>query len=323
MYDEIIRADIFNEFTEYRIASSAWSRTYQSNLDAFDRYCKQFFPENPRLSQEMLNGWYTKKSTEGHASMRSRTQVVTTLIRYIQQRYTTNLMLPELPRNYKNQYIPHAFSNEEMNAFFAECDRRVLIAPEGEAALNALTISVICRTLYSTGMRTTEARLLKTDDVNFDEGIISIVTTKGNRQHFVALDPTVTAMLLKYNTTTERLHPERKYFFYNKTSTEPISAHELRYQFQKRWRSVNISHAIPYDLRHNYAIQNINRWISSGTEFHDKFLYLSKSMGHSCLESTKYYYSLTPGLANIMYSCGNDSFSDLVPEVICYEEETE
>ena len=323
MYDEITRTTIFDEFVQYRIASSAWSNTYQANLNAFERYCTQFFPDNQKLTQDMLNGWYAKKSTECRASTRSRTQVITTLIRYIQKHYNTNLNIPELPKKCKNNHIPHAFSHDELLSFFAECDRLVLTSSKGETALNALTISVIFRTLYSTGMRTTEARLLKTDDINFDEGTVSIVATKGNRQHFVALDPDVAAMMLKYHSIAERLHPNRKYFFYNKTATAPLSAHELRYQFEKRWKRVNVSHAIPYDFRHNYAIQNINHWISNGIEFHDKFLYLSKSMGHSHLESTKYYYSLTPGIANIMHDCSDDSFSSIVPEVINYEEENE
>lgn len=323
MYAEIIRANIFHEFVQYRIASSAWSRTYQANLDAFERYCTQLFPGNLNLNQDMLNGWYLKKSSESRATTRSRTQVITTLIRYIQQRYSTNLNIPELPQKCKNTHIPHSFSHEELHLFFAECDRQVLISPQGETALNALTISVIYRTLYSTGMRTIEARLLKTDDINFDEGTISIISTKGNRQHFVSLNPEVTTMMLKYHTIVEKFHPNRKYFFYSKNDTIPLSAHELRYQFKKRWNKVNATHAIPYDFRHNYAIQNINLWISSGLEFHDKLLYLSKSMGHSCLESTKYYYSLTPSVANIMHNCANDSFSSIVPEVINYEEENE
>ena len=138
---------------------------------------------------------------------------------------------------------------------------------------------------------------------------------------YVALDSGLNAILFHYNKIAQRLLPERKYFFYNKNIIEPFSAHDLRYQFEKRWNKVNSNHAVPYDLRHNYAVRNINRWIASGFEFHDKFLYLSKSMGHSNLESTKYYYSLVPKMAAIMHDCDNDSFNSLVPEVTGYEEE--
>lgn len=321
MCEGIIRAEIFKEFSQYRINSDWWNKGYQANLNSFDRYCIQHFPNDPMLTQDMLNGWYGKKPTECHASTKSRTQVVTALIHYTQKRYRTSLYVPELPINCKKQYIPHSFSDEELTAFFIECDKQVLAALPGEAALKALTVSVVFRALYSTGMRTTEARLLKTEEINVDDGVVSITSTKGGRQHFVVLDSGLKAILLRYHKIAARFHPTRKYFFYNKTDNEPFSAHDLRYQFQRVWKKVNPNHAVPYDLRHNYAVRNINRWIASGTEFHDKFLYLSKSMGHTRLESTKYYYHLVPKVANIMYGCSNESFDDIVPEVYRHEKE--
>ena len=68
-------------------------------------------------------------------------------------------------------------------------------------------------------------------------------------------------------------------------------------------------------LRHHYAITNINQWIKNGFDFYDKLLYLSKSMGHSSLESTKYYYTLIPAMANVIELLSNDDFEIIVPEV--------
>ncbi len=321
MCEGITREEIFEEFIRYRVNYNWWSKSYQYSLNAFKNFCTQHFPEEPLLIQDMLNRWYEKKPTERRVSMKSRTQVVTTLVRYIQKRYNTSLYVPELPKNCKTQYTPHSFSDEELTAFFRECDSKVLSAPTSNASLTALTISMIFRTLYSTGMRTTEVRLLKIGEINFQEGVVSITSTKGNRQHFVALDHEMNELLYAYHKTAERFHPARKYFFYNKNDNEPFSSHELHYQFEKIWKRVSSSHAVPYDLRHNYAVQNINRWISAGIDFHDKFLYLSKSMGHSCLESTKYYYHLVPLFANIMYDCDDASFDAIVPEVYCFEED--
>ena len=66
-------------------------------------------------------------------------------------------------------------------------------------------------------------------------------------------------------------------------------------------------------LRHNYAVENINSWTDEGFGFDAKMLYLSKSMGHSVIESTKNYYSLVPRMADILEA---HSDSDIViPEV--------
>ena len=73
------------------------------------------------------------------------------------------------------------------------------------------------------------------------------------------------------------------------------------------------------DLRHNYAITNINSRTNKGVEFNDKLYYLSKSMGHSNIESTKYYYSLMPRMSDIFKTQVNTTFNLLVPEVNDYE----
>jgi len=71
--------------------------------------------------------------------------------------------------------------------------------------------------------------------------------------------------------------------------------------------------------RHNYAVENINQWIGEGFEFYSKLVYLSKSMGHSSLESTKYYFSLVPAMADILLELTGCDFDNIVPEVE-YEE---
>ena len=72
-------------------------------------------------------------------------------------------------------------------------------------------------------------------------------------------------------------------------------------------------------LRHNYAVENINQWIGEGFEFYSKLVYLSKSMGHGSLESTKKYFHLVPAMADILLELTGRDFDDIVPEAD-YEE---
>jgi integrase len=79
------------------------------------------------------------------------------------------------------------------------------------------------------------------------------------------------------------------------------------------WKKYNGNHATAYEFRHHYAVQNINKWTDEGFGFDAKLLYLSKSMGHSSVESTKYYYSLTPGLADVLQA--HSDGETVIPEV--------
>lgn len=132
--------------------------------------------------------------------------------------------------------------------------------------------------------------------------------------YYVVLHDSMLELMQQFNKKMECLLPGREYFFVSRDNTR-FSSHWLTDNFRIIWDSVNSSHATAYDLRHNYAIEHINRWTDEGFNFYDKIAYLSKSMGHVTLESTKYYYSIVPNLSSIMEKQTNESFDWIVPEV--------
>ena len=107
-------------------------------------------------------------------------------------------------------------------------------------------------------------------------------------------------LMRQYDNAISKLYPDRIYFFPAKNG-KFHSEKWMRANFMEMW-NCNTSYATAYALRHNYAIENINSWTDDGFDLNDKLLYLSKSMGHSVIESTKYYYSLVPRLADVLAS---------------------
>lgn len=89
----------------------------------------------------------------------------------------------------------------------------------------------------------------------------------------------------------------------------------VRRFFKKFWSENNKTHATAYELRHHYAVENINSWIGQGLTAHMKLLSLSKSMGHTNVESTKRYYSLVPGLSEIIENTTGDKFNQIIPNL--------
>lgn len=314
------RNQLFAMFINYRSECDQWSDGYESNLLYFDRYCSDAFPDVDGITQEMIDGWCVQRDTESKNSLTGRTLPARKLIEYLNRRDLTNLRIPEMPSLTPKQYIPHAFTEDELSSFFAACDKNVMKAKECRKKFRALEMAVMFRLLYSSGLRTTEARLLRVIDVDLYNGVINIRKGKNTIEHYVALHKTTARMLVKYDKKAAAMYPNRKLFFPYNEGEVPFKADHITYEFHKVWDVVNSSKAVPYDLRHNYAIQNINSWVSEGFDFEDKFLYLSKSMGHTSLESTKYYYSIVPALANLIEEKSGDSFDDIIPEVPSDEE---
>jgi len=301
-------------FIRYRKASGNWNDFYEIIMHRFDKYCAKSYPTESTLTQRMVDTWCKQRGTEKNNTCRTRSFAIVALVRYLKARGKTNVEPPTLPREEPVTYIPHTFTDAELANFFDACDNLPAHTGKFYSVLKKIIVPVFFRLLYSSGIRTVEARLLCVDDVDLQHGIISIKVSKGQDQHYVALHDSMTKLLRQYDEAVKELCPNRKYFF-------PTGGGKHRTQrwvadtFKELWNQSNHSKTRAYDLRHHYAVTNINNWICSGFDFDDKLMYLSKSMGHRDVESTKYYYSLVPGFADILEEQTNTDFDDIVPEV--------
>lgn len=298
-------------FISFKKAADRWNDTYDVQLSLFEKYCTRQYPGALALSQEMVDDWCRKRDTESNNSCRARVNPVVSFIQYLRKRGLSNVTQPSLPQKELMTYIPHAFTEIELKNFFKACDEIPDSASQAKI-LRRHIIPVFFRLLYSSGIRTKEARLLRTEDVDLTHGILNIRYSKGHNQHFVVLHDTMLVLMRKYNAAIENFCADRVFFFPDRHR----SFHDERWvneNFRLMWHKYNSGHAIAYELRHNYAIENINNWIDEGFGFDAKLLYLSKSMGHSSTENTKYYYALIPGLADIIESKSSDN--TIIPEV--------
>ena len=308
-------APLMQDYVFYQKASRHWNKSsYEPNLVLFDRYCKKQYPKATLLSQEMVDGWCHKRNTETNNSCRSRIYVVVGFIRYLRNRGKTDVMEPDMPKQERRTYIPHSFTDVELEKFFVACDNLPSVFHTPDQRSRKITIPVFFRLLYSSGIRTNEARMLKVEDVDLHHGIINICYSKGHPQHYVVLHDSMLELLKIYDAAIRKQYPHRAYFFPARGNTFHTRMW-VQTNFRKLWDKYNSTHATAYELRHHYATENINRWVNEGFGFNAKLFYLSKSMGHSVLESTKYYYSLVPGMADILEEKTGMDFESIIPEV--------
>jgi len=308
------------DFINFRKISGNWNESsYEPNLKLFDGYIAGNYPEACVLTQEMAKAWCAKRETETNNSCRSRIYVVVSFIKYLRERNITDINLSEIPRKEKRTYIPHAFTDVELKGFFRECDVISVYNNNPSHKLRKIVVPVFFRLLFSSGMRTIEVRLLKRADVDLDNGIVSVRDSKGYDQHHVVMHDSMAELMQRYDVVADNLIPDRTYFFpslYDK----PHPKGWVIWNFNTLWSKVSSADATAYELRHNYATHNINKWAGNDFGFDDKLLYLSKSMGHRSIEETKRYFSIIPALSNILREKTGDSMDDIIPEVTDDEE---
>lgn len=311
-------AGMIKDYVAFRQASGRTSFSYVKNVIFFDHHCAKKYPWATKLTQEMVDDWCKQRATEANNSCISRIYPVFNFLRYAKRRGLVDIQIPIAPRPTPRTYIPHTFTKEELQNFFKACD--TMETRKGLSGdIRKIIIPVFFRLLYSSGIRTTEARLLRTNDVNLENGIVSIKYSKGHNQHFVVLHNTMLELMRVYDSTISQLIPNRIYFFPT-SSNDGYDDCWIRYFFNKLWFQKNKAYATAYELRHHYAVENINKWMGQGLQTHMRLLSLSKSMGHSDIESTKYYYSLVPSLSDIIENTTQKTFNEIIPNITDHEE---
>ena len=313
-------SNLVERFVVYRKASGSWNEpNYGLNIRLFDHFCADNYPACATLTQEMVDAWCVKRESEANRSQETRTRVVRLFVEYLRRRNLTDVVHPAKYKPESRTYIPYAFDDDELCRFFHACDSyQPFHYRKKQSMLKKVTVPVFFRLLYSTGMRTTEARLLKRDNVDLVHGVIDIQKSKGYDQHYIVIHDSLTCLMARYDRAIDELQPCRTYFFQSdKSNGANYSRDWVQDNFQMLWKEANGIGAAPvaYDLRHHYAIININNWIDDGFAFNDKFQYLSKSMGHRSIEATRYYYSIVPRLADTLIEKTEAGFNAIVPEV--------
>jgi integrase len=304
------------DFVYYREASGCWNESsYEPNLVLFDRHCARRFPQASSLTQEMVDGWCARRATETPNSCRSRIYVVVALVRYLRARGLADVAEPEIPARERLAYVPHAFTDAELARFFHACDTIPAAPATPERRSRRITVPVFFRLLYSSGLRTCEARLLRVGDADLDQGVLSVRDSKGPGQHYVALHPSMTELMRLYDAAISLQFPGRAYFFPANGKTGRHPRGWVQRNFKQMWRSASAAPAVAYQLRHHYAVVNINRWVGQGLGFDAELLHLSRSMGHATVASTRAYYSLVPAIGDVIEDLTGVGFDQIVPEV--------
>ena len=196
-------------FAKWRRARGLWNPDYARKLLYFARHCEAAVPGATSLPQAALDSWCLVRDTEEPASCERRTRPARAFAKWAGGRGLTDAVPPEPPKAGPDDYVPHAFADDELRRLFAAADSIVPYRNRKDCRIRKIQCVAFFRLLYSSGIRTTEARHLRCGDVDLDGGVLSIRHSKGPDQHYVALHPSMVEVLRAYDEAAERLQPGR------------------------------------------------------------------------------------------------------------------
>ena len=180
------------------------------------------------------------------------------------------------------------------------------------------------RLYYCCGLRLSEARLLKKENVDFDKGILAIYKSKGHKDRLVYLPTDGRQMLNDYRHYIEKAAPHSPWLFPGQDTEKPLSAIAIQYKFRDCWNSLPFAvnaykRPTPHCLRHAFVVDRLNDWMQQGLDTQELLPYLSKYLGHKTPSETFYYYHLVDNAFSVIRDKDTVS-SRVIPEVQDYEE---
>ena len=214
-------------------------------------------------------------------------------------------------------FVPYIFTKEEIHSIFLFADQ---IGPNKNKFINTPFIyPAVFRLLYACGTRVSETLSLKTDDVNLEEGIITLYNGKNKVSRMIPMSDSLTKYLRMYNHRVDRT--DGNPFFFPARHGEHYSPTTIRNTFRKILQQAGIrqlsngSYPRIHDLRHTYAVHALELSISKGMDPYCSLPALSTYMGHKGIESTEYYLRLTKQYFVNVLNYTQEQADTIFPEV--------
>ena len=91
---------------------------------------------------------------------------------------------------------------------------------------------VLFRTIYACGLRCSEARLLRVDDVNIDAGVLHIRDAKGGKDRQVPVCEALRARLARYHAQVAGQLAQREWFFPGRPG-QPLTLGNVGHNFRR------------------------------------------------------------------------------------------
>lgn len=212
----------------------------------------------------------------------------------------------------KCSHVPYIFTEKEIKHIFTAVD-----AWEDSFYTNRhLLDPVLFRLLYATGMRVSEALNIMVKDFDEINGVLTVYHAKNNKDRLIPLALSLAGRIGKFINSFHKYSQDTAYLFQSPRKGKMDNSTVYR-RFRQYLQCANISHtdAGPrvHDLRHNYAVKCLKKWVLAGEELTNLLPYLAAYMGHSDFRGTQYYLRLTADLYPDIISRLEAGFGHVIP----------
>ncbi len=293
----------------YKYTSSAWT------LYKFDQFCISRHYTEAEITRDLAYAWIERRPNEALATQQNRAGVLRQLALYMTRLGLRSYVLPPkiLPR--MEHYQPYIFSDTEIAAILSKVDACHYFSP---VPLRHLIMPLLFRLLYGCGLRLSEALNLRLYNVDLDDGVLTIIDGKFNKDRLVPMSANNLVRCRHYAQTAHPLSDDKAYFFPSPTGG-PLTTGNVYKNYRRFLWQAGISHGgwgkgpRLHDLRHSHCVHCLRRWVLEGADLAAYLPILKTYMGHYSFQDTAHYLRLTAELFPDITAKSVQAFGDIVP----------
>jgi len=207
-----------------------------------------------------------------------------------------------IPYRYYRQ-PPYIYSDDEIERLIAAASE--LPSSNG---LRASSFSTLFGLLSVTGMRVSEALMLDREDVDLEQGTLTIRRSKFGKSRFVPVHSSTRDVLKRYDELRVRvfLRSATPAFFVSERGTR-ITEWTARYTFAKISQQIGLRAAAKghgrgpriHDMRHRFAAHTLIEWYRAGVDVERELPKLATYLGHVHVNETYWYLEAVPELLQL------------------------
>ena len=287
----------------------AWRRTHGAKFQTDEiillQFCKQIDPEADCDTVTKVQG---RKFLAGNGTLTStrirKYSALTGFYRYAMSRgYASRSPMPapdEEPRPPRS-LSPYVYSQDELYRLFKAAQD----SQKSAGKLDACTFHTLLLLLCATGLRFGEAQRLTLADVDLEDAVLTIRDTKFYKSRLVPIGTQITAALKTYAIQRSK-RPLPKGIdstFLAYLDGAPLKHSTVAGAFSRLLLTTGIQGANDgrqspclHSFRHTFAVYRLTSWYRKGADVQKWLLVLSTYLGHTKLNGTQTYLSMTPEL---------------------------
>ena len=293
-------APFINDFIHEKELQGYKATQLKWMLLEFDKFFTQNSKKEIFISSDDVNSWAITRTCDNPSTLYHKYCALANFCRYMCL-LGYECYIPIRPKKRFSNYTPTIFTHDQMRSIFTICDN--LVMKEHHAKSIMIIMPALIRTLYSTGIRISEALSLMNKDINFDRKVIVLNDTKNRCQRLAPINESLEQVLKQYINYRNRIpsfgvtDPDAHLFV--SSVGKPCSRKTVLTYFHRILEECGIPRRFDqrgpmvHEIRHSAAVHSLIKQTQAGVDIYCTLPLLATFMGHKKVLDTETYLRLT------------------------------